>query len=276
MKSPINVKMSQRTRWIIYIAIAVIALILVLRGRRTGPGNQPGSSNLPVDTYSIVAEFPHDPDAFTEGLAYSNGLIYEGTGLYGRSSVRKVALESGQILEIRRLPEKYFGEGIALRRDSLYQLTLDAQTLFIYDKQTLDPRGELHYPTHGWGLTYDGRDFIMGDGTSTLYFMEPRSFTRTRQIIVKDGNRPVIGLNELEYVKGEIYANVWRTNFIARISPRSGKVLGWIDLTGILSPVWWSDSTGVLNGIAYDPAGDRLFVTGKNWPRLFQIDVVRE
>ena len=276
MKSPINTKLSRETRWLIYLAVAVGALIMVLFfGRGRMPGNPLGSTKTPVYSYRVINAYPHDPGAFTQGLVYDGGFLYEGTGRRGQSSLRKVALETGEVLEIYRLPERYFGEGIALRGDSIYQLTLDAQVLFIYDKQTFDRRGELSYSTHGWGLTCDDLNFIMSDGTSELHFMDPALFTRVGQVMVKDGKRPVLGLNELEYVKGEVFANVWRTDMIARISPRTGHVTGWIDLSGILGTQYRSDSTDVLNGIAYDAAGDRLFVTGKYWPRLYEIEIVR-
>jgi glutamine cyclotransferase len=274
MKSPVNTKLSRQTRWLIYLAVAVIALILVL-GRGTLPRNPLRSTEAPVYSYRIVNAYPHDPGAFTQGLVYEDGFLYEGTGRRGQSSLRKVALETGEVLEIRRLPERFFGEGIALRGDSIFQLTLDAQVLFIYDKHTFDRVGELSYSTHGWGLTRDDLDFIMSDGTSELHFMDPALFTRVGQVLVKDGKRPILGLNELEYVKGEVLANVWRTDLIARISPRTGKVTGWIDLTGLLKPEYRTDSTDVLNGIAYDAAGDRLFVTGKYWPRLYEIKITR-
>jgi glutamine cyclotransferase len=277
MKSPVKTRMSTASRRAIYVTVAVIALVLVLLLGRGGiPRNPLGSTEAPVYSYRIVNEYPHDPGAFTQGLVYDNGFLYEGTGRRGQSSLRKVELETGEVLDIRHLSADLFGEGVAIRGDSIFQLTLDAQTLFVYDKHTFDITNQLTYATHGWGLTSDDRNFIMSDGTSALHFMDPTSFKRVGQVIVKDGRRPLIGLNELEYVKGEVFANVWRTDLIARISPKTGGVLGWIDLTGLLRPEYKTESIGVLNGIAYDSAGDRLFVTGKNWPRLFEIEIVKQ
>jgi glutamine cyclotransferase len=276
MKSPVKTRMSAASRRAIYVAVAVIALVLVLLFGRGGiPRNPLGSTEAPVYGYAVVNEYPHDPAAFTQGLVYDDGFLYEGTGRRGQSSLRKVEIETGEVLDIRPLPADLFGEGVTIRGDSIFQLTLDAQTLFVYDKHTFDIVARLTYATHGWGLTSDDRNLIMSDGTSALHFMDPASFTRVGQVIVKDGNRPLIGLNELEYVKGEVFANVWRTDLIARISPKTGKVLGWVDLAGLLGPEYRTESTGVLNGIAYDAAGDRLFVTGKNWARLYEIEITK-
>jgi glutamine cyclotransferase len=268
--------MSMRARWLVYVAVAAIALTLVLLyGKDVIRENPLGSGGAQVYTYRIIDEYPHEPGAFTEGLAYDGGSLYESTGRRGRSSVREVALETGEVAKIREMPERFFGEGLTVHGDKVYQLTLDAETLFVYNKQTFEVEKELPYATKGWGLTFDGRNFIMSDGTSVLHFMDPESFTRVGQVIVKDGRRAVLGLNELEYVKGEVLANVWRTDLIARISPRTGKVTGWIDLKGLLGAGSRTDNTDVLNGIAYDAVGDRLFVTGKLWPRLYQIQTVR-
>ena len=233
------------------------------------------SGQPPTYTYRIVNTYPHDTDAFTQGLFYDDGVLYEGTGRRGRSSLRKVDLQTGEILNIKRLPDRLFGEGIAGWDDSILQLTLRAKKGFVYAKSTFKVEREFTYSTQGWGLTFDGENFIMSDGTSALFFFEPESFTRVGQVIVKDGNRAVLGLNELEYIKGEVFANVWRTDMIARISPATGKVTGWIDLTGILDAADRTDSTDVLNGIAYDAEGGRLFVTGKLWPHLFEVEIIK-
>jgi glutaminyl-peptide cyclotransferase len=229
----------------------------------------------PVYGYKVVRSYPHDPQAFTQGLTYHQGVLYEGTGLHGRSSIRKVRLETGEVLQIRHLDKQYFGEGIAIWEDSLIQLTWQSGIGFVYDLETFEPRRTFTYPGEGWGLTHDGTRLIMSDGseTGTLRLLDPRTFRETGRLTVRDGSRPVEGLNELEFVKGEIFANVWNTDRIARISPATGQVTGWIDLRGLLDP---REAAGVdvLNGIAYDAAKDRLFVTGKLWPRLFEIQIV--
>lgn len=233
----------------------------------------PDSQLVPVQTYRIVNAFPHDPAAFTQGLVYADGVLYEGTGLHGQSSLRRVDLESGVVLKRRELPRQFFGEGLTVWKDRILQLTWRSQVGFVYDRQSFEPAGKFNYSTEGWGLTHDGRRLIMSDGTSTLYFLDPDSFEETGQVTVHDDEGPVIRLNELEYVKGEIYANIWRTDRIARIDPASGRVLGWIDLHGLLSAEEQSGPEDVLNGIAYDLVKERLFVTGKRWPKLFEIEL---
>lgn len=225
-------------------------------------------------SYEIVAEFPHDPDAFTQGLVYADGVLYEGTGLYGRSSLRRVDLETGDILQFYALPDEYFGEGIALLDDKIYQLTWRSHVGFIYDQDTFDLLDEFHYPTEGWGLTHDGERLIMSDGTATLHFLDPQTLEETGSIQVYDDQGPVVHLNELEYIGGQVYANIWLTDRIARISPDTGQVTAWIDLSGLLGPDEPVHPDAVLNGIAYDQERDRLFVTGKFWPKLFEIELV--
>ncbi|MGK7873317.1 MAG: glutaminyl-peptide cyclotransferase [Xenococcaceae cyanobacterium] len=233
---------------------------------------------IPVYTYSIVNIYPHDQEAFTQGLIYHNGLLYEGTGLRGKSSLRRVELETGKVLQIRRLNERYFGEGITLWQDRIIQLTWTSQVGFVYNRETFEKLKEFAYRTEGWGITQDGERLIMSDGTDTLYFLDPDTFKEIGSIQVRDQQRPVVKLNELEYINGEIFANVWQTDRIARISPTTGRVLGWIDLTGLLElkpvPGRGNPQNVVLNGIAYDEEGDRLFVTGKFWPKLFEIELV--
>ncbi len=224
--------------------------------------------------YEVVRTLPHDPTAFTEGLLYYGGSLYESTGLYDQSSIRKVNPETG-MFEIRhRLPGQYFGEGIAVWNDRLLELTWSSQKGFIYDLASFEPRGEFTYPGEGWALATDGKRIVMSDGTPELRFLDYRTLRELRRLRVTEEGRPVKDLNELEWVKGEIFANVWHTDRIARIDPASGRVTGWIDMTGLLLPAERTDPENVLNGIAYDSAGDRLFVTGKRWPRLFQIRVV--
>lgn len=227
------------------------------------------------DGYQIVHAYPHDPKAFTQGLVYVDGHLYESTGLNGRSSLRMVDLQTGRILQHHELAAEYFGEGLTNWGSSLVQLTWKAGTAFVYDRFSFALQRTLHYPGEGWGLTQDGKSLIMSDGSPVLRFFDPRTFREIRRLSVVDENgQPVLDLNELEYVRGEIYANVWHTDRIARISPRTGKVLGWIDLSGLMDKSELSDPEAVLNGIAYDSRFDRLFVTGKLWPRLFEIKVV--
>jgi len=233
-----------------------------------------GQTPPPVYTYEVVNEYPHDPSAFTQGLAFHGGVLYEGTGLKGRSSLRKVALETGEVLRKRDLAYRYFGEGVTVVGDEIIQLTWRSHVGFVYDRDTFERLREFSYPTEGWGLTHDGLNLIMSDGTAMLRFLDPATFEEVAQLEVRDGDGPVRRLNELEYIGGEIYANVWQTDRIARISPRSGRVVGWIDLTGLLKPEDGTGSEGVLNGIAYDGLGERLFVTGKRWPKLFEIRLV--
>lgn len=225
--------------------------------------------------YAVVRSYPHDRSAYTQGLVYHDGVLYEGTGLNGQSSIRKVQLETGAVLQIRALDREYFGEGIAIWRDDLVQLTWQSGLGFVYDRRTFEPRRTFTYRGEGWGLTHDGTRLIMSDGSEggTLRFLNPATLRETGTLVVRDGGRPVAGLNELEFVKGEIFANVYQTDRIARISPRTGRVTGWIDLRGLLHPCEAAGAE-VLNGIAHDAAGDRLFVTGKRWPRLFEIRIV--
>jgi glutamine cyclotransferase len=228
---------------------------------------------VPEYSYQIVKTYRHDPMAYTQGLFYVNGILYEGTGLEEESTIRKVKLETGEVLQ-RRLVPGVFGEGIILWKDRLLQLTWTHHLGFIYDPITFEPRGRFEYPGEGWGLTHDGKRIVMSDGTAQLRFWDPETLKEMGRITVTDDGRPIDQLNELEYIKGEIWANVWQTDRIARIDPASGKVTGWIDLAGILKPEDRNSLTDVLNGIAYDAAGDRIFVTGKRWPKLFEIRLV--
>jgi len=227
-----------------------------------------------VSTFKVVNSFPHDEGAFTQGLDYDEGVLIEGTGLHGRSSLRRVNLETGEIMKILDLSPQYFGEGITVLGDKIYQLTWDTNVGFIYDKNSFDLLAEFSYSTQGWGLTNDGKYLIMSDGSSTLHFLDPQTFENIRDLQVSDGNGPVSGLNELEYINGEIYANIFTKDRIARISPSNGNITGWIDLTGLLNQEFRNSPNAVLNGIAYDEAQDRLFVTGKLWPFLFEIKLV--
>lgn len=233
-------------------------------------GRAPGT---PVYGYQVVRTFPHDPQAFTQGLVFLDGALYEGTGLNGRSSIRKVKLENGEVLQIQKIDAQYFGEGIAAWGDTLVQLTWQGGIGFVYDRATFQRRKTFTYRGEGWGLAHDGTRLAMSDGTNVIRFLDPATLAETGRVEVRDGAEPVARLNELEFVKGELFANVWQTERIARIDPKSGKVTGWIDLSGLLDPRLARD-VDVMNGIAYDAKGDRLFVTGKLWPRLFEIKVV--
>ena len=221
--------------------------------------------------YRIVKTYPHDRTAFTQGFEYRDGFFYEGTGMAGRSSVRKVELTSGRVVQNYDVPQPFFGEGITVLGQQIIELTWQTQTGFIYDKSSFRVLRSFNYPGEGWGLTNDGKQIYMSDGTAQIRVWDPATLKEVRRITVKDGARSITQLNELEWVKGEIFANVWQTDRIARISPADGRVLGWIDLSGILPKSERPDSDAVLNGIAYDPAGDRVFVTGKWWPLLFEI-----
>jgi len=229
---------------------------------------------IPVYTYRVVNTYPHDRKAFTQGLVFENGVLYEGTGLRGRSTLRRVELETGDILQIRELPAQFFGEGVTIYGNKITQLTWQSNVGFVYDKDSFELLQEFNYPTEGWGITHDGKRLIMSDGTSTLHFLAPETFEEIGRIEVYDNDGPVTRLNELEFVQGEIYANVWQTDRIARISPQTGQVIGWIELKGLLSAKDRGEPVDVLNGIAYDAKNDRLFMTGKLWPRLFEIELV--
>jgi glutaminyl-peptide cyclotransferase len=234
---------------------------------------QSAPAAIPLYTHTIVKIYPHDTGAFTQGLQYVDGVLYEGTGLYGRSSIRRVRLETGEILQRRDVSREHFGEGITVWRDELFQLTWQSQVAFVYDRKTFTPRRTLKYEGEGWGLTHDGTSLVMSDGSDTLKFLDPQTFTVRRRLRVTAAGMPVRDLNELEHVKGEIFANVWQADSIVRIDPKTGRVTGRINLAGLLSARERA-AADVLNGIAYDEAGDRLFVTGKLWPKLFEIRLV--
>lgn len=219
---------------------------------------------------TVVATYPHDPQAFTQGLAFHEGALYEGTGQYGRSSIRQVDIETGAIQRITPLNRLYFGEGIAILGNRLYQLTWQNGVGFVYDLDTFQQIASFRYEGEGWGLTHDGENLILSDGTATLRYLDPETFAVVRTLRVTDAGRPVLRLNELEYVNGEIWSNVWYDERIARISPETGEVIEWEDLS-TLYPRALRLADDVLNGIAYDADNDRLFVTGKNWPQLFEL-----
>lgn len=228
---------------------------------------------VPIYSYKVINTYPHDKNAFTQGLVFENGSLYESTGLKGNSSLRRIDLKNGKVLQIHNLSEQYFAEGITIFEDRIIQLTWQSNIGFVYDKNSFELIQEFNYSTEGWGITNDGKYLIMSDGTSKLHFLDPKTFEEVRQIDVLDNNMPISRLNELEYINGEIYANVWLTDRIARISPENGKVLGWIDLKGLLNEEE-NEEVDVLNGIAYDKKNDRLFVTGKFWSKLFEIKLI--
>jgi len=227
---------------------------------------------VPIYYYEIVNTFPHDPSAFTQGLIFKDGELIESTGLEGQSALRRVELQTGKVLQKIDVPRYYFAEGMTLFNGKIYQLTWKGQKGFIYDPKTFEKTGEFEYEGEGWGLTHDADSLIFSNGSNEIRFLDP-SDTKIikRTISVFDGGQPLEELNELEYVKGEIYANVWHENRIARIDPQTGRIKGWINLSGLLKPGDVTSVEAVLNGIAYDEAADRLFVTGKLWPKLFEI-----
>jgi glutamine cyclotransferase len=255
--------------------LAVAFLLAALAQSVLGQSSHPSHATRPPEyTFKVVQAFAHDPNAFTQGLAYADGFLYEGTGLKGRSSLRKVRLETGEIVQRVDLAPEFFGEGITLVKDRVIQLTWQSQVGFVYNLSDFHLLRRFSYSGEGWGLTANGREIFMSDGTSEIRILDAGTLAEKRRLTVRDGDSPIHQLNELEYVDGEIFANVWQTDRIARISPSNGKVVGWIDLTGLLSPIYRLESGAVLNGIAYDSNRKRLFVTGKLWPSVFEIRVV--
>lgn len=269
---------ASKTAWILIFAIVLICLLSVFNIWRW-VNSRADEGAVPVEmpralTYEVVQAYPHDPQAFTQGLIYENGILYESTGLYGRSSLRQVDLETGEVLQQADLPEAYFAEGLTDWDDTLVQLTWREQVGFVYNQDDFTQIGTFDYPTEGWGLTQDGDRLIMSDGSSTLFFLDPETYAVTETVSVTDQGQEIVNINELEWVRGEIFANIWQTDDIIRIDPETGEVLGWIDLSGLLPEEERRVDTNVLNGIAYDPQDNRLFVTGKLWPKLYEIRLV--
>jgi glutamine cyclotransferase len=259
-----------------YAAILLAALAVTAGGWAAwafwaSPGR---SRELPVWGYKVANTFPHQQGAFTQGLAWHDRLLYESTGGYGTSALREVNPETGQ--ELRRIPldRRVFGEGLCVWGDRIYQITWRQGTGLVFDRQTLRVLQQFHYAGEGWGLTHDGTHLIMSNGSSTLQFLDPRTYRVVKRLPVRANGRPLRKLNELEYVGQEIWSNVWHTDRIARISPSTGDVVGWVDLTGLMPRSELRHKEQVLNGIAYDPENKRLFVTGKQWPKLFEIQLV--
>ena len=265
------------------IVALLLALVLPLSGcNNSSPGgsgnqsaspagSQPSVDNPPVYSFEIVKTYPHDPAAFTQGLIFAGGFLYESTGLNGASSVRKVDLTTGRVLQKVEVPAQYFAEGLTLFHGRLFQLTWQAHKGFIYDLDTFAMEKDFPFESEGWGLTHDDQYLIQSDGSNQLRFIDPANFQVKRTISIVDRGRPLFELNELEYIKGEIYSNIWHDDRIVRIDPASGKINAWINLAGLLSVQERGDPENVLNGIAYDEVEDRLFVTGKRWPKLFEI-----
>jgi glutamine cyclotransferase len=277
--------MMRMNRIFVIVGILLLALVgVVLFSTTYGPKTNSSavglvtvSDEIPVYGYKILKTYPHDPKAFTQGLVYyKDDILYEGTGMWGESSLRKVDLKTGQVLQIHTLPGDIFGEGITLWGDKIIQLTWQHRKGFVYDRETFTLLREFSYPTEGWGITHDGTRLIMSDGSATLFVWDPETLQEIGRIEVRDDKGPVVRLNELEYIRGLIYANVWQTDRIAIIRPDDGRVVGWIDLSGLLAPEDRHARVDVLNGIAYDAEGDRLFVTGKYWPKLFQIQLIKK
>jgi glutamine cyclotransferase len=258
----------RRLNWLVAVVVAVVA-VGVAAWAQLGGNREPALAG-----FKVVAAYPHDPAAFTQGLAIEAGRLYEGTGQYGASTVRLVDLESGRPQKQRALGPRYFGEGIAILGGLLYQITWQNGVVVVYDLETFEVQRTMQYDGEGWGLTHDGRQLIMSDGSATIRFRDPQTFAITREIEVRNDGVPLVRLNELEYIDGEIWANIWYDDRIARISPADGKVLGFIDLAK-LYPQSARGSEAVLNGIAYDARAKRLFVTGKSWPQLYEIELVQ-
>lgn len=273
MRSDADLKSIQATQ---QRAFGVRCLVLLSLCALAAAGNSAPSA-IPTYGYEVVRSYPHDVNAFTQGLFYRDGFLYESTGLLGKSTVRKVRLETGEVLLKSHFPSNLFGEGITYWDDRLVALTWRSQMGFVLDLKTFAVAQRFSYAGEGWGLARNDREIIMSDGTSELRLLDPQTFREVRRLRVTASGKPVDQLNELEWVDGEIFANVWQTDRIARIDPRTGHVVGWIDLTGILpQPFRIQGVTDVLNGIAYDAPTKRLFVTGKLWPRLFEIRVVKQ
>ena len=257
--------------------LAICLLSVCLAGSAGCDAQSSGMSGSPAplvtSSYEVVHTFPHDPAAFTQGLVFLDGDLLESTGLNGQSTLRRVELSTGRILRQVRVPAEFFAEGLTVLGGKIYQLTWKNQKGFVYDLATFTLEKEFAYTGEGWGLTTDGQSLILSDGTPVVRFLDPRTFRERRRIRITAEGRPVSNLNEIEWVNGEIFGNIWQTNLIARIDPKTGAVKGWIDLTGLPETLRRRDSDAVANGIAYDAELDRLFVTGKYWPRLYEIDV---
>ena len=248
--------------------------LMMLMTLACAPATVAQRQRAPVHLVKVIASFPHDPAAFTQGLVVHGGEFYESTGLNGESSLRRVEIATGRVLQEVKVPEKYFAEGLALVGDELLQLTWQTRIGFVYDRQTFKQKRTFSYKTEGWGIAYDGSSqLVMSDGSDTLSFLDPKTLAVTRTLRVKDAAIPVPNLNELEWIDGEIWANIWMTDRIARVSPRTGQVASWVNLDSVWPVSQRMPPADVMNGIAYDRDTRRLYVTGKKWPRVYQIAV---
>ena len=223
----------------------------------------------------VVAEYPHDTGSYTQGLFFHDGQLYESTGLNGKSTFRKVDLQTGEAIEKMNFDKKYFVEGSVIWNENLYILTWESRVAFIYDAETLEYKSSWKYPREGWGITTDGKQLIASDGTANLYFMN-HNFALDHKVVVKYEDRPVRFLNELEYIDGKIWANVYTADEIVIINPKDGKVVGVVDCRGLLPRDLYTQQTDVLNGIAYNPEDGKIYLTGKNWPKLYEVRLVEK
>jgi glutamine cyclotransferase len=260
----------------IEILLPIIAFASMSNGAEEREVNLIDAGPVPVYGYNLINIYPHDKAAYTQGLVYDGQDLYECTGLYGNSTLRQVELETGRVLKLYRMPAKYFGEGITIWKNHLIQLTWKSMEGFVYNKSDFKRIGDFYYQREGWGITNDGQRLIMSDGSDTLYFMNPDTFEDTGSIKVKDNGKPVFQLNELEFIDGKIFANIYFYNSIAIISPETGSVIGWIDLQGLMARERNLSHVDVLNGIAYNAKRNTLLVSGKFWPELFEIEIQRE
>jgi len=271
LKANVNITNDDMIRTLLFLLSFIFSTsptVYAEPGKPVGP--------IPAYGYRIVQVYPHDRGAYTQGLAFAGGYLYEGTGREGRSSLRRVEVKTGRILQEYKLADLYFGEGITVFKDRVIQLTWRNRMGFVYDRAGFRRLKTFRYDYEGWGITHDGRQLIVSDGSATLHFLDPQSLREVGSLQVRDESGSVTGLNELEYVRGTIYANIWPTDRIAMINPRTGSVTGWVDMAGLLTSFDARSVVDVLNGIAYDPVGDRLFITGKLWPHLFEIKLVKK